>query len=262
MWGWKHVNRSMGTGVWGCEHGAWGWERGDRTVKQFFSGCVLSKIFVYGDGKMMLWFCGCLLSKNVITWFAHHCCLSPMPVAFALRLCQSMLPVAIHCCCSFLWVLVFYIWRSKHFNRSVERKAWGCKHGTKNEAFFSGCLLSEIFGWRQNSEVFFSCCVLSTWGWELGDGTVWKFFLSFYFTSKLSPLPPKKFISWFQFTTILTGALVHWQSFVKQNLSYDFSSLTLAIAHCTQLPLPVAVHRHCPSPLPISVSASFLHVKI
>ena len=108
---------------------------------------------------------------------------------------------------------------------------------------FSGCLLSEIFGWRQNSEVFFSCCVLSTWGWELGDGTVWKFFLSFYFTSKLLPLPPKKFITWFQFTTILTGALVHWQSFVKQNLSNDFSSLTLAIAHCTQSPLPVAVHR-------------------
>ncbi len=93
MWRSKYFDRSMGGELWGREHGTWGKECGDGTVTQFFSGCVLSKIFVYGDGKMMLWFCGCLLSKNVITWFAHHCCLSPLPVAFALRLCQSMLPV-------------------------------------------------------------------------------------------------------------------------------------------------------------------------
>ena len=36
------MDRSVGTGVWGCEHGACGWERGDGTVRQFFSGCLLS----------------------------------------------------------------------------------------------------------------------------------------------------------------------------------------------------------------------------
>ena len=36
MWGWKHVDRSLGTGAWGCEHGAWGWEHGDWLVTHFF----------------------------------------------------------------------------------------------------------------------------------------------------------------------------------------------------------------------------------
>ena len=43
----------MGGELWGREHGTWGNECGDGTGTQFFSGCVLSKIFFYGDGKMM-----------------------------------------------------------------------------------------------------------------------------------------------------------------------------------------------------------------
>ena len=132
IWRSKHLDRSLGGEVWGREHGTWGQECGDGTVTQIFSVCVLSKIFFYGDGKMTLWFSGCLLSKKIIAWFVRHCCLLPLPISVAHRLCQSTLPVAVRCCCSFLWVLVFYIWRSNHFNRSVGREAWGCKHGTDN----------------------------------------------------------------------------------------------------------------------------------
>ena len=163
---------------------------------------------------MILWlfFCQKMLSHDLPVAVACRGCQSPLPFAFASQCCQSMLPVAIRCCCSFLWVLVFYIWWSKHFNRSMGRETWGRKHGTDNEAFFllvfcqknfywewsllskefllrwdseaffSGCLLSEIFRWRRNSVEFFSCCLLLTWGWEHWDGTVWQFISSFLFT--------------------------------------------------------------------------------
>ena len=141
-------------------------------------------------------FCQKMLSHDLPITVACRHCQSPLPFAFASQCCQSMLPVAIHCCCSFLWVLVFYIRWSKHFYRSMGREMWGRKHWTDNnafflfvfcqkniywewtllskeflfrwdsEAFFSGCILSEIFRWRWNSVEFFSCCLLSTWGWE------------------------------------------------------------------------------------------------
>ena len=37
------IERSMGMGAWGHEHGAWGLERGEGIVRQFISGCLLSK---------------------------------------------------------------------------------------------------------------------------------------------------------------------------------------------------------------------------
>ena len=46
MWGWKHVDRSMGRRVWGGEHGACGREHGDGRVNNFFSGSLLSNIFI------------------------------------------------------------------------------------------------------------------------------------------------------------------------------------------------------------------------
>ena len=175
MWRSKNLDRSMGGELWGREHGTWGKECGDGTVKQFFSGCVLSKIFVYGDGKMMLWFCGCILSKNVITWFAHHCCLSPLPVAFALRLCQSMLPVAIRCCCSFLSVLVFYIWWSKHFYRSMGRETWGRKHWTDNDAFFLLVFCQKNIYWEWTLFVKRIFIQMGQWGIFFWLYFVWNF---------------------------------------------------------------------------------------
>ena len=46
----------METEAWGHEHGAWGPECGDGTVRRFISGCLLSKKFFDGDGIMRQFF--------------------------------------------------------------------------------------------------------------------------------------------------------------------------------------------------------------
>ena len=62
------MDRSMGTGVWGCKHGAWGWEHGDRTVRQLFSGCLLSKRNLMETGQggyfFLVVFCQFFLIKG------------------------------------------------------------------------------------------------------------------------------------------------------------------------------------------------------
>ena len=52
-----------------------------------------------------------------------------------------------------------------------------------SEAIFFLLSFVIIFSWRWDSETFFSFCLLSTWRRELGDGTVWHFFVVFLSSS-------------------------------------------------------------------------------
>ena len=119
---------------------------------------------------------------------------------------------------------------------------WTCE----SEAFFLVVFCLKIFYGDGTMWYFFSFCLLSTWGWERGDGTVWNFFfwLSFYHHPYLSPLPPKKFITWFQFSTISTIAVALWPSIVKKNYLMILVLTNIDCCHCPS-PLPIPVARCC-----------------
>ncbi len=74
----------VGMGAWGHEHGAWGWERRDRTVKQFFWLSFFKKKLSIDLSSHQCQQLPCPLPLTIPL---------PSPIAVASRCCPSLLPV-------------------------------------------------------------------------------------------------------------------------------------------------------------------------